>query len=315
MKVKSGLECTKVVQLECKTMVNFLVSDIQLSPLLIQLHSDGARSGSKKVVSSLMQQMNKTVQHLLDANPDMVTRKFVSRCFTNSPYLFHNWLRTVSIPDPKPSFTFLSTLSLIYYMLDNGPGVELLETKDTQEMNKKKSLDFLVANVLPKALSKNIFTKALQKNNTFLVAETLKLLTVVLRRFQNVRASFSTKEEKLDCTADTLFMRLPDVMVLLSIRARFDPFVDNAGGGFTSRGFVMLSLCDVLHLYVSIFPEAFKSFQFDWVKLLSESANTFLTAPLILQHRILTTLQAVNNCYEVCHRLNKLPFHSAGYND
>eukprot|EP00554_Chaetoceros_debilis_P000389 CAMPEP_0194092054 /NCGR_PEP_ID=MMETSP0149-20130528/45449_1 /TAXON_ID=122233 /ORGANISM="Chaetoceros debilis, Strain MM31A-1" /LENGTH=2343 /DNA_ID=CAMNT_0038776869 /DNA_START=211 /DNA_END=7242 /DNA_ORIENTATION=+ len=298
VKVDSGSECTKVVQLECKTMVTFLISDVQLSPVLIQLRSDAASSGNKKVVSSLMQQMNKTVQHLLNASPDMVTRKFVSRCFTNSPYLFPNWLRTVSIPDPKPSFTFLSTLSLIYFMLDNGPGVALLEPKDAHEMNKKRSLDYLVANVLPKALSKNILTKALQKNNTFLVAETLKLLTVVLRRFQNVRASVSTKEESLDCMADTLLMRLPDVMVLLSIRARFDPFVHNMGGGLTSRSFVLLSLCDVLRLYVSIFPESFKSIQFDWVKLLSESVKTFLTAPLILQHRILTTLEAVNNCYE-----------------
>jgi len=289
------------IKTECHEMVNLLLSDAERSPFLSQLRSEKIAGN---ISSTVMHQVNRAVQYLLVISPDVDTRKFVSICFRRTPALFPNWLRTLTLPDPKPSFSCLSAFSLIAFMLSNGPEVCLRDVRKLEKGDKKKAYDILIANVVPRALTKNIFTKAIQSPNPFMVVETLKLLSAVLKRFKTFATStFGEGSQKLEYLAEKLAVRMPDLQVLLAIRSKFDPYEKNPKNGdsqlYRYHSFVTMNFCEVLSLYTSIFPNAFKTVQFEWVKLLSDSSETFLSAPLSLQHRLLLTVSAIYNCYEV----------------
>ncbi len=288
------------VRCECKDMVEFLLADDKCSPILLQLRLEREKKKNASA-SSLMSQVNKVVQHLLVSRSDMETRQFVSSCFNSTPSLYPHWMRTVAVPEPKASFSFLSTLALISFMLKNGPEAKSLDDGLLGGNDKKKALDYLVATIVPKALSKNILTKTIHSSNAFMVNETLKLIIVILRRFQHHTRRISDKDGRIECLVETLLSRLPDIMVLLSLRTRFDPYEKGSDQCTMniSKSFILFNFCEVLQLYSTVFPRAFKVVQFDWMKLLSDSTTDFLSVPAILQERLLYTMSKINECYEV----------------
>jgi hypothetical protein len=284
---------------ECNKTINIVFTDNKNSPFLTLLYSERTTDNSPSII---LQQMNKALQYLLAISPSVDTRQFVSVCFKCAPALFPNWLRTLSLPDPKPSFACLSMFSLIGFMLKTGPAECVADSVKFEEGDGKKVYSLLVANILPRALTKNMLTKAIQSSNPFMATQTLKLVAAILRRFKKLaKNAFSGDEKKLEFVAEKLAQRMPDLQVILAIRSKFEPNADNSEDQkkYQHHSFVTMNLCMVLQLYASIFPNAFRTVQFDWTKLLSNSPKTFLSAPLSLQHRIFDTMSSIHKCLKV----------------
>ncbi len=287
------------IKMECKKTIHMLFTDTENSPFLFFLNSDRSSEHSHLM---LLQQMNKSLQYLLAIDNGIETRAFALLSFEQTPALFPNWLRTVSVPEPKPSFACLSTFSLISYMLKNGPSENAAREMKVKNDAGKMVYDLLVTNVIPRALTKNILTKAIQSSNPFMAIQALKLVAVILDRFKKCVDKIHGSKMKHEYLAEKFAQRMPDLQIILAIRSKFEPneakLDDNPK--FHHHNFVTMNLCIVLQLYSSVFPNAFRTGQFDWTKLLSKSTESFLSLPLSLQHRILQTILSIHNSFKVC---------------
>ena len=284
------------IKSECKEMVQLLLRDTEKSPLLKQINSIGSMETTALAV---LQQTGKAMQTLLTTSPTLDTRKFAVACFQKTPRLFQYWLRTLSLPDIKPSYSCLAKLSLISYMLKNGPNLPDTDVQKFNDNDKKKAFDVSISFTTPRALTKNVLTKGIQSSNPLLVSASLVLLSSVLRRFSAIVKQIPNGEKR-DYVAEKLLLKMPDLQVLLGVRSKFDPYGHTTSGEQARHhSFVTMGICEALCLYAQVFSASFKIVQFEWIKLLSDSSTTFLLAPLSLQHRILTTMLIINDCYEV----------------
>eukprot|EP00557_Chaetoceros_sp_GSL56_P011711 CAMPEP_0176479812 /NCGR_PEP_ID=MMETSP0200_2-20121128/1943_1 /TAXON_ID=947934 /ORGANISM="Chaetoceros sp., Strain GSL56" /LENGTH=2220 /DNA_ID=CAMNT_0017875889 /DNA_START=96 /DNA_END=6755 /DNA_ORIENTATION=- len=269
------------VQSLCGDIVKILLSDVSQSPLLQELHSIGA----SPIVRTLV---NRAIHKLLDACQTYETRLFVSSIFQNSPMLFTNWLRTMSIPDPVPTYSYLSKISLISFTLKMGPTTDLFHEKELVDEDEKKYCERIIGSIIPRALTKNIFTKGIQSTNSLLVMEMLKLLSVILCRCRTIIRAIAEDEKRLLVVEKIVNGKLPDLQVILGARTKFEQQI-----------LVTMAICDVIRLYACECPQVFKNIQFDWLKLFPTSASSFDAVPAWLQNRILTTISTVHTCYEV----------------
>lgn len=285
---------------ECSKAITSLLT-LKCSPFLVQLHT-----ATSSNTTSILQQMNKALQYLQALKPSLETRQFISACFNTTPALFPTWLRSLAVPEPKASFACLSKYSLISFVLQNGPDVGIRDGNRIEEGDEKKAYDFIVGNIMPRALTKNILTKAIQSPNPFMTAEALKLLLAILGRFEKLKndafISGDVNERIFRHLAKKLALRIPDLQVILSIRSKFDLNVDVQkieNRLYVHHNFVTFNLCKTLKMYACLFPEAFRNVKFDWIKLLSDSSKTFLLTPLSLQHCLLDTMASIQICMEV----------------
>ena len=281
---------------ECKEMVRMLLRDADKSPLLKQINSIGSMETTGLAV---LQQTGKAMQILLTISPTLDTRKFALACFQKTPRLFQYWLRTVSLPDIKPSYSCLAKFSLVSYMLKNGPDLSTIDAQKFHDTDKKRTFDLIVSYTTPRALTKNVLTKGIQSSNPLLVSEALILLSSLLRRFSAIVKNIPSGEKR-EYAAERLLLKMPDLQVLLGVRSKFDPHGHETSSQHARHhNFVTMGICEALCLYAHNFPTSFRIVQFEWIKLLSDSTTAFLLAPLSLQHRILTTMLTINDCYEV----------------
>jgi len=154
-------------------------------------------------------------------------------------------------------------------------------------------------------MTKNTLSKALQSPSPLLVNQTLRLITAALSRLRRVLSSAppgAATAAPSTLTTDVR-RRMPDVQVLLVVRARFDPFAPSAP---PSHGIVTMSLCAVLEGYASVLEGAgMGGVAFDWGKLLPSDGGgggrdgdgeAFGRVDPALQLRLLRTLGVVYCC-------------------
>jgi hypothetical protein len=273
--------------------VKVLLCDVEHSPLLQDLHSVGSSHFVKNIV-------NRAIHKLLDTCKTYEKRFFVTSVFQKSPSLFTDWLRTVSIPDPEPTYSYLSKLSFLSFTLKMGPTMELLHDGELYEDDQKKDSERIIAAIIPRALTKNILTKGIQSANPLLVIETLKLLSVILRRCRILVESIPLHEKQLFVREKIANAKIPDLQVILGTRSKFEAYHHpNKDQYAWQQILVTMAICDVIKLYARECPQVFINLQFDWLKLLPVSTSSFHTVPVCFQYRILTTISSIHSCYEV----------------
>jgi hypothetical protein len=284
---------------ECKNTFEILVSDVKCSPFLTLLRSKRSTDNHYSVI---LQQVNKALQYQLAISPTVDTRQFVSACFKSTPALFPSWLRTISFPDPKPSFFCLSMFSLVDFMVKNGPEISIKDSMKSDEDGGKKIYELVVSNIIPRGLTKNVLTKAIQSSNPFMVSQALKLIATMLGRFRSIINATLDSNKNREFLADKIAHRMPDLQIILAIRSKFEMTADNSNQQqkFQHHTIVTMDICMILQLYASLFPQAFRTTQFDWTKLLMKSPQILLSMPLSLQHRVLGTISSIHDCFEVC---------------
>ena len=294
MSVLAGLrDGNSLLKVECDNILQIVFSDHMKSPFLIYLKVD--RSSGKNRSTKVSTQLDKAIQAFLSVNGDMNSRHFIVKCFNKTPSLFQSWMKNLLIPDPKPSFAFLSKISLLCLMLDNGP-----ITNEGPSMDNQITVNSTLASIIPKSLSKNILTKALQSQNAILVSEVLKLIMVILLRYQRVVKHYDIDADDTKVLVEKISGKLPDLQILLALRSRFDPFckileVNSVRNQLSSNEVIMIHLCETIERYSIVCPAIVRDVQYDWIKFLNDSTS-FLRVPRCVQYRILTLLLRVFHC-------------------
>ena len=154
----------------------------------------------------------------------------------------------------------------------------------------------------------SVLSKAMQSKNALVVSETLKCLIYVVQRTQTVKEKICSEMDETSKFWAVLSTRaaalLPDLQVLLSTLSRFDLM-----GGDRAAAVLCGHLCQLLLSYASVLPEIIQEVKFDWIKLLPSQAETFCGLPLMLQVRLLRTLETLL-------RINKVRvIHSGSFYD
>ena len=290
---KDSLECIKR---ESRLIIMTVIYDKDQSPFLKQLQSDRF---SDNILASCTNNLTRCIQILLSCSADMVeTRTFVLRCFNNTPKLFTAFLGIVTVPEPMPSFSCISSFDLITFLIEKGPHVWNFIDGGKINLTAEKA----VFNIVPRGLTKNILTKALQNSNPLLLLGCLKVIRAVMNRldcFINDVSAMVGGQSLVKKCVNILIKRLPDLQVLLSVRSKFDPFRLNENSKQVANSVVTMNFCEVLRRYASVFTTVISSLQFDWIKFLPENATVFCSAEMGLQNRLLTTLTSIYDCYQV----------------
>lgn len=274
---------------ECDHIIQIALSDHLKSPFLVYLKFD--RSAGRNLSTKVSTQLDKAIQEFLTVNGDMKSRQFIVKCFNQTPSLFHSWMKHQPIPDPKPSFAFLSIISLLSLMLENGPIPDQDDSKENQ-----MDTNGIIANIIPKSLSKNILTKTLQSNNSLLVSSSMKLIIDIFLRYQCVIKFYKIGEDEMKVLVQKINGRLPDLQILLALRSRFDPFSKNSlRNTVSSHEIVTLHLCEIIEMYSEFFPALVRDLQYDWIKFLPDFTS-FLQVSRCVQYRILKCLFSIFQC-------------------
>lgn len=274
-----------------------ILSDRKRSPFLKQLYSNRF---SENVVASCTNNLTRCIQVLLSCTGDMAeSQSFVIRCFSNSPKLFTAFLRVVQVPDPVASFSCISSFALITFLIDKGPHTWNFNSDGGTALSAEKA----VLHIIPRGLTKNILTKALQSSNALLLLECLKTIGAIMKRIECFMSDFQDcigGKSLIEKCRNIICKKLPDLQVLLAVRSKFDSFRVNEASSQIANSIVTMSFCEILQRYASIFKNNISSLQFDWIKFLPESASLFCSAELGLQNRLLSTLSEIYDSYKVC---------------
>ena len=158
---------------------------------------------------------------------------------------------------------------------------------------KGTSVDAILPVILPTGLKKNVLSKALQSRNGIIVSEALKGLHCVLQRLASAKQPL-WDAAPTDGASDNIWERLaakvttalPDIQVVLSTLSRFD-----LDGDDRASPIVCGYLAQTLQSYASTLPTVLQTVKFDWIKLLPSTAASFRRLSLILQLRLLRTLE------------------------
>ncbi len=308
---------------EARRFMFLLLLDIQKSPFLQILHS--STSTIEKVSYSYIQQLSRCLlsilHHVSSSSLQLLpTREFILACLHNSPQflvaeVFRNLTPNTFLNDQQqqlvlePTYSCLSYLAFMSYLIKNAPSVwSCLSSSQKQTKIIPSKVDQLLCYVLPKSISKNMFTKALNNTNVMLVMEGLKLLISGLKRAKDFVLSFQKQQQQsenefynendfgiLSNFTEGLCRKLPDLQTIVALRSKFDPYVseDESKREQLANFIVGMSVCEVLDLYASFLPQSIDSINFDWMKLLPDSHDCFFMANPILQRRLLQTLYSI----------------------
>jgi len=288
------LECAAV---EGRKLLFLCLIDAQSSPFLRVIHSTRALDAG--LHKSLAHQLTRCIHMLVSSTYDTYLKEMIVKYFNNSPLLLPYYFRSVSLPEPSPSFAFLAQISCIRTLLEKGPKPSK-RLRDDLPGWPNDSDDFMLW-IIPSRFSKNFLTKSIQSSNAFIVSHVLKLLTSILRRA--ALCACDMHDEKLALISDHLQRRLPNLQNLLALRSRFNPYQvasqsqhHNASARTTdtdSKLLIIFYLCGVLQHYRSLFEASTLATQYDWTKLLPDNPESFKTTPTWFQSRLIETLTLV----------------------
>lgn len=281
--------------IEARHLLWPLLANPTHSPLLQGLQQTASHEGHGKS-SSTEQAVVRTMCRLLDTHTStgkLALHNCLLQGIQKTPMLLPSLFQKLSVPDcTKLPLAFLARMRLILQLIQNGPSPSECLPKIVAA-GAEVNAGAIIPLVVPVNLKKNLFGKAIQSKNAIIVSETLKVLHCVLLRVGSLREQHSLPKSEggsnfwplLSAKMATI---LPDIQVLLSTLSRYD-----LEGEGRAAPIVCGHLAQLLQTCASILPEVLQAVKFDWIKLLPSQAELFLGLPVMLQLRLLRTLETL----------------------
>jgi hypothetical protein len=259
------------------------------------LNSQGREGPLSKLDSHLLVRV---MLHLFQIpSSGLEVRKFLLHCMTLTPSLLPVFLESITFPEAKHSFRFISHVRFIAMVMQNGP-TALTCIPTIHEQGKEATVNEIFSTLFPAKLNKQKLSKAIQVGNALVVLECLKLIITALHRFGSMLKASSKTHQWSSAFSDQLatgfLQKLPDLQVLLTLRTRFDAFAQAKGSALVNE-----CLFRVFDSYATTLPESVKSSKFDWMKLLPTSADAFSKASRMVQECALNTVELLRKVREV----------------
>lgn len=219
----------------------------------------------------------------------MQERNFLLHCVSVSPSLLPEIFRILSIPDSKKSFEFLSIMRFVSMLIDMGPSAFACLDCPVEAIFEKEIKDILPV-FWPLKLYRQSFGRAMQSGNNLVFLECIKCVHNSLKRFHSLLMALP-KEGKTETFTSNLVAEytqlLPDVQLLLAVRAKYDTSSNETATNLVCQGIHVL-----LEEYAKILPDSIQKTNFDWMKLLGEP-KVFLSSPKLVQRRIACCLHSI----------------------
>jgi hypothetical protein len=277
---------------ESRRLLLPLLSDSTRSPFLAA-HGHGSlssKSDGQQLVRTLIQLRNLP-------NGGIQIHHFLVDCVKTTPSLLSSFFRILTFPDSKQIFEFISTLHFVSSLIREGPSpMECLPSAN--ERSKLEHMEDILVSILPVKFRRQALAKALQSKNALVVLECLKLLKVVIDRFNKLKTEganqFHWSDDYKNKLSATFALWLPDLQVILTVRTRF-----NAYSGKKDCALINDNLNRVLEGFTIVLPSLVKGAKFDWLKLVPGSATKFFKALPLVQRSVLRTLKLIIGVSEV----------------
>ena len=294
---------------EARRLLFVLLSDAQSSPFLDVIRF--SRANKEQLVAHLSQ-LSKAVHTLLldrGANPSI--KVLLRTCLDCTPQLVPYIFRGLHLSDPKPNYRTLSSLTLVDGVVRDAPSTQKVVCSDHGGQitcgtisREQLSLDKVLPAIIPNCVSKVLLGKIVQSTSALLVSSGLKLIVTLLHRAgEFVSALMEGSKEGCDefkeSICQAILNHLPQIPLLLSIPARFDPFVEKSS---SANAIVVMELFKTLEAYWQLDPSHFAKLQFDWAKVVpigiqvdsDDISRHFFNAEPLLQSTILRALADVS---------------------
>lgn len=275
---------------EARRLLFILLSDPKKSPLLRDLNS--THNNVQIIINLILRILQMPISGL-------EVRRFLIYSFETSPVLLPSLFRSLSVPEPKRTFDFLSTLSFVNTLMKNGPTPLSCLTKSFPDLKSAKPEDVLHA-IFPSKLNRSSLGKALQSSNPLVCLECLKIVRTALLRFKLLCTEIlgDTKCQETVSRWTSVFAQwMPDIQVLLAMRSKYIPLGNSRGNALLLQG-----LHQVLELYAKVLPSVVQSSSFDWMKLLP-AIDSFGTLQPLVQRRLLLCLRTLLGTCQVSTKL------------
>lgn len=260
---------------------------VEARRLLLPVLSDSSRS---PFLASTEQQLVRTLIQLLHVpNGGIQMHHFLIDCTIKTPALFPSFFRMLRFPDPKKTFDFIASLHFVTSLIRRGPSaVACLSTTTDSTGN----MDDILVTLFPIQFKRQALARALQSDNSLVVLECLKLIKAVVDRFDLLRAEGSKQmqwsDDYINRLSAALIQWLPDMQVMLKVRAQFDAFSQ-------SKECALINDClhRILERFAVVLPSLVREVKFDWMKLIPNKTNRFFQALPLVQRSVLRTLKLI----------------------
>jgi hypothetical protein len=339
-----NLNFIEVASVEARRILFILLLDTRRSPFLLTIHrSNNSKVARQQVRTSsiatndkedrsrlLLSQLAITLHAILSNNYQQYSpssKVLLRMCLQGTPELVPHYFHGLQLLDSKMSYGSLSAIVFVEDVVRISP----LPSLDSVAL---LSVDDLLSAIIPPCITRTLLGKIIQNSSALLVSSGLKLIITLLRRvhdFVSIMSSTTTTtidrySLKKNSLLQEIICHLPDVALLLSIPARFDPFEyhqplasSSSSSSSTSNSFVVLLLCKTLECYAQLDSTLLTGVKFDWSKLVPNNTNNnnnddqqtiqhqgriFSHAEPLLQLRILYTLLLLT-------RINNMPSFSS----
>jgi len=281
------------VAVEARRLLFALLGDCDRSPLLQSVVPSTAglsRGQSSKTVEELV--VRPLIQLLDGKDHGFEIRRFVLRIVNDAPSLFSTFLRTITLPELKRPFAFIARLNCLSVLLLDGPPASKSFSFEGEETNVKD--EAVKAAILPRALNKQTFAKALQSKNHLVALMSLKLYVVVLERCRVFLSDVCSgkKKDLVNRIGEALTRILPDLPTLLVTLSKLD-------FGRRSDAVLFGYACEAVRAFRTVLSSHANAAKFDWTKLLPQDAKAFCSAPLFVQKMILSSVEVAISSQEV----------------
>lgn len=281
----SFMEFMDQVAIEARRLLFALLGDCDRSPLLQSVVPSTAglsRGQFSKTVEELV--VRPLIQLLGGKDHGFEIRRFVLRIVNDAPSLFSTLLRTITVPELKRPFAFVARLNCLSVLLLDGPPASKSFSFEGEESNVKD--EAVKAAILPRALNKQTFAKALQSKNHLVALMSLKLYVVVLERCRVFLSDVGSgkKKDMVNRIGEALTRILPDLPALLANLSKLD-------FGRRSDAVLFGYACEAVRAFRTVFSGHVNAAKFDWTKLLPRDAKAFCSAPLFVQKMILSSVE------------------------
>ena len=262
----------EIVGMQARRLLFPILADSARSPFLSRI----TRKAEDKTSTIYSQYIVKAMNELLTKQGSIPMQKFLVHILSSTPLLAHNFLRSLSVPDCKVVFGFISQIGFIGRVLKDGPSV-------VSCLVEPSNIDHILSILVLPCFKKQAMTKALQSTNPLVVCEVLKMTIILLQRFGS---HFNKNPCNSSVLMDAFSKRLIDLPTLLIVRAKFDPFKESSKVNDVVTGM----LCQCLVTFSTILPAVCA--KFDWTKLLPDKSCAFCNVPPLVQ---LQTLKAIES--------------------
>lgn len=272
---------------------NLSYAGVEARRLLFTLLSDTSRSPF--FAPAEQQHVRLLIQLLHAPNGGIQMQHFLLDCTVRTPMLLPRLFRMLKLPDPKQKFDFISTVHFVTTLIRRGPSpASCLAPKADPTGNIE---DFLVT-VFPIHFRRQALARALQSGNCLVVLECLKLLSSGVERFGLLKTEVlhhgKRKDDSAQALCDAMMQWLPDMQVLLKVRAKFDAFSERKDCAVINDCFHR-----ALERFATVLPPLVQEANYDWMKLLPNQSQKFFQALPLVQRSVLRTLKLIIGVCEV----------------